>query len=92
MLAGSKFWSCFNSNLVRLKVKVSLKTLGILICFNSNLVRLKEIIMSLSKTELCSFNSNLVRLKEASGHVRKKGKKLFQFQSGAIKSSKGKGM
>ena len=80
----------FNSKLVRLKVQQEVVINLIFNRFNSKLVRLKEVCPEgFGSLDEC-FNSKLVRLKEVRRCARSFFKKLFQFQTGAIKSPNGK--
>ena len=77
----------FNSKLVRLKTTPLVEQGSLLlVSFNSKLVRLKVLIRYEQSTDKHSFNSKLVRLKACSSVPGPVPPRLFQFQTGAIKS------
>ena len=76
---------CFNSILVRLKVK-EVHSYKPLLCFNSILVRLKVRSDLFGQEFQIGFNSILVRLKVAFGYLPVTDRIEFQFHTGSIKS------
>ena len=76
----------FNSKLVRLKAILRMKSSAFLHSFNSKLVRLKGSGFFSDLLDKLCFNSKLVRLKALQGYQRRIAFRLFQFQTGAIKS------
>ena len=82
----SEVYVGFNSKLVRLKVRSQFDLRMIIKCFNSKLVRLKGFDSGLAFLKSGRFNSKLVRLKGALFQYLWWWNRVFQFQTGAIKS------
>ena len=76
----------FNSNMVRLKVRLDDSYNYIFPNFNSNMVRLKVTHLMLLYSHSHNFNSNMVRLKVAFKVMHDAAQPVFQFQYGSIKS------
>ena len=79
----------FNSKLVRLEVKKIAAIAEVLKSFNSKLVRLEDrLLCRAAHHAFCGFNSKLVRLEVIRDTLVWMPESVFQFQTGAIRSSK----
>ena len=82
------FVTDFNSKVVRLKVLPAHSPISELSYFNSKVVRLKGFGNRRTRIAKFYFNSKVVRLKVAPAVTVTVVVEVFQFQSGAVKSSK----
>ncbi len=77
----------FNSNMVQLRVYITMFEAYTKKSFNSNMVQLRGSLHTMKILSIACFNSNMVQLRVLSFVDHLSTSKQFQFQYGTIKSA-----
>ena len=85
MKRSANYLSCFNSMIVRLKVRGFAKAFPLFFSFNSMIVRLKDSLAIAEAVMDVSFNSMIVRLKVGTSGLHFNESPTFQFYDSPIK-------